>query len=77
MIKEAYEALGNSKGDITCISDIKYLKAEGFGTNGRPIVDCPNKWDRIGAISGENFTTLPSEGKIFSFDDRADRKSVV
>ena len=31
----------------------------------------PNKWDRIGAIGGENFTTLPSDGKIFSFDDRA------
>lgn len=91
MIKEAYEAIGNSKGDIIYISDIKYLKPEGLGTNGRPIVDWPkqmgfdvdsingitienplsNKWDRICAISGENFTTLPSEGKIFSFDDRA------
>lgn len=91
LIQEAYESLGNAKGDVTCISDIKYLKAEGFGTNGRPIVDLPkfmgfdidsikgitrenplpNKWDRIGAIGGENFTTLPSDGKIFSFDERA------
>ena len=31
----------------------------------------PSKWDRIGAISGENFTTLPNNGKIFSFDGRA------
>lgn len=31
----------------------------------------PNKWDRIGAISGENFTTLPNNSKVFSFDERA------
>lgn len=88
---KAYIALGNAKGDITCIADIKYLKPEGFWSNGRPIVDwsdkmrfnidsikeitrenpLSNKRDRIGAISDENFTTLPSEGKVFSFDDRA------
>lgn len=91
LIQEAYEALGNAKGDVTCISDIKYLKSDGFGTNGRPIVDwpklmgfdvdgikgitrenpLPNKWDRIGAIGGENFTTLSSDGKIFTYDERA------
>ncbi|MFL0252538.1 hypothetical protein ACJDT4_19170 [Clostridium neuense] len=31
----------------------------------------PDKWDRIGPISGENFTTVSSNGKIFSFDERS------
>ena len=90
LIQEAYEALRGKKGDVTCISDIKYI-TEFDPKTGRPIVDwpvkmgfaeecikgvttenpLPNKWDRIGAIGGENFTTLPENGRAFSYDDRA------
>ena len=47
LIQEAYVKLGNANVEVTCISDIKYLKPEGFGANGRPIVDWPKKWDLI------------------------------
>jgi hypothetical protein len=42
-IHEAYKALGESKGDVTVVSSIDYLKPEGFGPNGRMIIDWPEK----------------------------------
>ena len=41
-IHEAYSAL-EQKGDVTVVSDMKFLKPEGFGANGRMIVDWPPK----------------------------------
>lgn len=46
------------KGDVTVISDTKFLKPEGFGANGRMIVDWPNDLgftkDFIQSISRSN-----------------------
>ena len=56
-IHEAYRALGDTKGDVTIVSDTKYLKSEAF-VDGRPNVDWPNKMgfaeDSIQAISRKN-----------------------
>lgn len=89
-IHEAYSSL-EIKGDVTAVSDTKFLKPEGFGANGKMIVDwpkdmgftkdsiqsisrsnpLPEQWDRIGGKTGENFTTLPSDGVPFNYDQRA------
>lgn len=42
-IHVAYEALGNVKGDVTVVASSKYLTPEGFGPNGRMLVDWPEK----------------------------------
>ncbi|WP_102706847.1 hypothetical protein [Terribacillus saccharophilus] len=88
-ILEAYQAL-ETKGNVTVVSDMKYLKPPGFNEDGRMVIDWPDRmgftdniqpvnrtnklpdeWDRIGGMGGENFTTLPSDGIPFSYDDRA------
>lgn len=88
-ILEAYQAL-ETKGNVTVVSDMKYLKPPGFSEDGRMVIDWPDRmgftesiqpvnrtntlpdeWDRIGGMGGENFTTLPSDGIPFSYDDRA------
>jgi hypothetical protein len=57
-IHKAYRALGEGKGDVTVLSDIKYLKPEGFGPNGRMIIDWPDKMgffeDSIQSINRAN-----------------------
>ena len=57
-IHEAYRALGDAKGDVTVVADKKYLTSEAFGSNGRPLVDWPEKMgfaeDSIQAISRKN-----------------------
>ncbi|MEN1967631.1 hypothetical protein WMZ97_06070 [Lentibacillus sp. N15] len=62
-IHEAYKELGEIKGDVTVVSDKKYLKPEGFGPNGRMIIDWPNKMgfieDKIQPINRNNY--LPEQ----------------
>ncbi len=90
-IHAIYDTLGDAKGDITVIADVKYLKSEGFDQKGRPIIDwpkhmgfdydsvesitrenpLPDKWDRIGDMGGDNFTTLPDHKDMYTFEERA------
>ncbi|QTN00538.1 hypothetical protein ERJ70_15285 [Sediminibacillus dalangtanensis] len=89
MIHEAYAAL-EVKGDVTVVSDLKFLKDNGF-VEGRMNIDWPDKmgfaeesiqsvsrsnplpeyWDRVGGKGGENFTTLPYNGVLYTYDERA------
>ncbi|MFI3201963.1 MAG: hypothetical protein R3Y54_10665 [Eubacteriales bacterium] len=91
IIHATYDTLGDAKGDVTVIADVKYLKSEGFNSDGRPIVDwpkhmgfeydsvtsitkenpLPDKWDRVGGMGGDNFTTLPDHKDMYTFEERA------
>ena len=57
MIQEAYVAL-EVKGDVTVVADMKYLKPEGFGSQGRMLVDWPDNMgfvvDSIQTITRDN-----------------------
>lgn len=50
-IHKAYHALGDTKGDVTVVSSIKFLKEEAFDqVTGRMLIDWPDKngdWRRF------------------------------